>query len=406
MKKIGIAIGSVMLLLILFVFTSEKEEVFVKLSFPGMEKGLYPNGEVFEVRDILDDNLLWEVYQRKDLNYSFEEFKNSLYIREINGEFDKTLDNIKKNNQETYGEGSFVLKSNLPLFKEEKVHEMILDEFVNKKLTSKIKWKKLGSTTKAVFEDYFDFEAKIFYLRRKNLNLINFLENKVNEVNLHERGNYENMLLDQKLFESIELLKLENRIKNTKIVKRKDTVTTIKIEKIKELEIKRKKHQGELGILLELVKEYKPENSQLIITSNSKDNKYNFGSERKYYTDMIERITDTNVEIARITEEIKYLQEEIKLIKEDVKETEYIVKELETLKESFNKRIDEINIFIEGENKRYYSNILEVGGVEVVRDRNYLKIFVITILSAFVYLVIMYSIKIIKKFKEKEISFV
>ncbi len=377
MKKI-VGIAFLTSLLLFLTINKEKQQVKIKISFPGIENGFYSTGENFDLRDILSEEILWEVYQRKKIDYPFDLFKDSLYIKQGSNFIENSLE--KKEDINGYNKGNIILTSTLPIFKEENIHVDILNEFVNKKLLIKTKAEKLGDIYKSNFEDYFELEEKIYYLKIKNKNLIEYLLYKKNKVNLYEQNKYENILIEQKLFENVDLLRVENQIKNTRVVKNIDTVLSIKKEEIKKLEIKKRKHKGELDVLAFLIKNYKPENNQLIISKNSEKTSYKLGTEKKYYTDLIERITKTNVEIARITEEIKYLTEEIKLIKEDKELKDLIEQELNGLNMNFNKKIDEINIFIENENKRYYSNVLEVDEVEVIKEYNYFKIVFFSVL--------------------------
>lgn len=377
MKKI-VGIAFLTSLLLFLTINKEKQQVKIKISFPGIENGFYSTGENFDLRDILSEEILWEVYQRKKIDYPFDLFKDSLYIKQGSNFLENSLE--KKEDINGYNKGNIILTSTLPIFKEENIHVDILNEFVNKKLLIKTKAEKLGDIYKSNFEDYFELEEKIYYLKIKNKNLIEYLLYKKNKVNLYEQNKYENILIEQKLFENVDLLRVENQIKNTRVVKNIDTVLSIKKEEIKKLEIKKRKHKGELDVLAFLIKNYKPENNQLIISKNSEKTSYKLGTEKKYYTDLIERITKTNVEIARITEEIKYLTEEIKLIKEDKELKDLIEQELNGLNMNFNKKIDEINIFIENENKRYYSNVLEVDEVEVIKEYNYFKIVFFSVL--------------------------
>ncbi len=377
MKKI-VGIAFLTSLLLFLTINKEKQQVKIKISFPGIENGFYSTGENFDLRDILSEEILWEVYQRKKIDYPFDLFKDSLYIKQGSNFLENSLE--KKEDINGYNKGNIILTSTLPIFKEENIHVDILNEFVNKKLLIKTKAEKLGDIYKSNFEDYFELEEKIYYLKIKNKNLIEYLLYKKNKVNLYEQNKYENILIEQKLFENVDLLRVENQIKNTRVVKNIDTVLSIKKEEIKKLEIKKRKHKGELDVLAFLIKKYKPENNQLIISKNSEKTSYKLGTEKKYYTDLIERITKTNVEIARITEEIKYLTEEIKLIKEDKELKDLIEQELNELNMNFNKKIDEINIFIENENKRYYSNVLEVDEVEVIKEYNYFKIVFFSVL--------------------------
>ncbi len=405
MKKIGLIIVLVFILTNLII-NRKSQEVKIKLNFPGIERGLYTTGEKFELRDIINEEILWEVYQSKNLNYSFENFKRSLYIRQNEISFNSSLENIKNGKENIYNQGNFILTSSLPLFEGENIHIDILDEFINKKLIFKMKSAKLGEMNKVHFEEYFDLTEKVLLLKRKNRNLVEYLEEKKGKVNLYEQSKFEDALLEQKLYEKIDLLRIENQIKNAKLVKKSKNVIAVKLEEIKDLELKNRKYQGEFEVLSILIKKYKPENNQLVINRNLEEKLYEVSNEKKYYTDLIEKITKINVEIARISEEIKYLKEEIKLIKEDKELTLAIEIELESLKNFFNEKIDKINTFIENENKRYYNNILEVEQVESVKEYNVFLSLSLSLISGFLYLIISTAINFLKKIRENEVKYV
>ena len=358
---------------------NKKSTVVVEYAYPGIEEGKAINGSTLG----LTYNQFKNIFMIKDIFHKMPELEKD-GLNE-----DDVLNGIKINpilpkdlkEGEVYYSNKF--EYSLKIANSSKKDEEILKNFVevqrdyfkrNYALTSRlpvIDYNKLGQ---------YDYKEMLSVINNSINTAIQAIESLNKEfVSLDDKLEMQNMLKEFNLIKSINLAKERNKIDDYRLTKNPNQLLVNYRQQVEELERQKDKVIGKIAQLESMIKNYKPENKDIIVMSNGSSEKMNV-NEENYYTEFIRQLANEKIRLSDIQAEIKYINKKMKqdMNIDSLKGME-INKELEIALNKYNAKVERINDLTVKNYNRKYSEIIKV--IETVTTKSNSKAFLMTLVG-------------------------
>lgn len=320
--------------------------VILGFSYPGIEKGLNPNGTQFNKNDLVSTN---------ELNYIFDKYSS-------NGLKSKDLKSLRQN---------IIVTGIVPKDITEKIEQALKKgELISYTATQYNIALKEGN--KEILEELTDDMIKEFNRKYKpeykisNIILNNdydyddyiaIFEEQVKKLTFETKGKLKDKFsskitgtsykeLNRKVenFKNIDLKKYVSYIDVYNFSKDIETKKTRMESEIKKLKLEKSKLLGEAEVVKNALDEYKPTSKSLVLPSIGEMG-IKLDTENEYYSKLLEKYIDLNTKATDKDYEIEYIKQELKEIKLPTEQEKKILQQnIENLVNSLNKITEEVNI--------------------------------------------------------------
>lgn len=357
-NKITIVVTTLIFTLIVVLggyLYNKKNSAYITIlgfNYPGIEKGLNPNGTQFNKNDLISI---------KELNYIFDKYNEK-------GLKAKDLKTLKQNIE---------IKGLVPQYITERIEQSLRDgeDFVytptqyrvslkagNEDITEELidnlitefnkKYKPQYKISEVSLNDSYDYDDYIVILKEQIDRLLLETTGSIKESFISKITGLSYMELNRKI-QNYENVNLKKYISYIDVYNFSKNVLTKKIKleaDIKMLKLERNKLLGEAEVVKKALDEYKPITKQLVLPSIGEMG-IKLDTENEYYSKLITKYIELNTLAANKDYEIKYIKQELEDIKIPSKmEDEVIQKMIKNLVAELNKITEEINEL----NKEYF----------------------------------------------------
>lgn len=358
---------------------SKKSTVVVEYTYPGIEEGKSPSGNTLG----LTYNQFKNIFMIKDVFHKMPELEKSGLTEDgvLNGiKITPVLpENLKEG--EVYYPNKFTYSLRTEVSKE--TDEEILKNFVevqkdyfkrNYTLTSRLP---ILDYEKSATYDYKDIISVINSSLNAAVSTIGSLEKDI--ISLEDKVEMENILKELNILKSINLTKVKNMVEDYRVTKNPDELMLNYRQQLEELDRQKEIVAGKISQLESMIKNYKPDNKNVVIMSNGNSEKIKT-DEENYYTEFLRQLSAEKIKLSDIQVQIKYINKKMNQeVNTDALKGEEVNKELKFITEELNEKIVKINdLTVKNYNKKY-SEIIKV--VEAVSTKSNSKTMLITLVG-------------------------
>lgn len=356
---------------------SKKSTVVVEYTYPGIEEGKSPSGNTLG----LTYNQFKNIFMIKDVFHKMPELENNGLTEDgvLNGiKITPVLPEGLKEG-EVYYPNKFTYSLKTGVSRE--TDEEILKNFVevqkdyfkrNYTLTSRLPILDYG---KSVTYDYKDIISVINSSLNAAVSTVGNLEKDL--ISLEDKVEMENILKELNILKSINLTKVKNMVEDYRVTKNPDELMLNYRQQLEELDRQKEITAGKISQLESMIKNYKPDNKNVVIMSNGSSEKIKT-DEENYYTEFLRQLSAEKIKLSDIQVQIKYINKKMNQeVNTDTLKSEEVNKELKFVTEELNEKIVKINdLTVKNYNKKY-SEIIKV--VEDVTTKSNSKTMFITL---------------------------
>ena len=339
---------------------NKKSTVVVEYTYPGIEEGKAPNGSTLG----LTYNQLKNIFMIKDVFHKMPELEKE------NIDEDDVLNGIKitpvlpKNLKEGEVYNSNKFTYSLKISDSDEKNEEILRNFVevqkdyfkrNYTLTSRLPILDYSKNTTYDYNDIIsvvDNSIKTATLTIENLNK--------DLISLEDKVEIQNILKELKIMKDINLVKLKNMVEDYRVTRNPEELMIGYRQQLEELEKQKEKIIGKISQLESMIKNYKPDNKNIVVMNNGNSEKIKT-DEENYYTEFLRQLANEKIRLSDIQVEIKYINKKMKQEKNiDSSKSVEVDKEIESVINRFNDKVEKINNLTVKNYNRKYSEIIKV----------------------------------------------
>ena len=356
---------------------SKKSTVIVEYTYPGIEEGKSPSGNTLG----LTYNQFKNIFMIKDVFHKMPELKKNGLTEDgvLNGiKITPVLPEDLKEG-EVYYPNKFTYSLKTGISKE--TDEEILKNFVevqkdyfkrNYTLTSRLP---MLDYEKSATYDYKDIISVLNSSLNVAVSAVGNLEKDI--ISLEDKIEMENILKELNILKSINLEKVRNMVEDYRVTKNPDELMLNYRQQLEELDRQKEIVAGKISQLESMIKNYKPDNKNVVIMSNGSSEKIKT-DEENYYTEFLRQLSAEKIKLSDIQVRIKYINKKMNQeVNTDTLKSEEVNKELKFITEELNRKIEKINdLTVKNYNKKY-SEIIKV--VEAVTTKSNSKTMLITL---------------------------
>ena len=351
---------------------SKKSTVIVEYTYPGIEEGKSPSGNTLG----LTYNQFKNIFMIKDVFHKMPELKEDGVLNGI--KITPVLPEDLKEG-EVYYPNKFTYSLKTGISKE--TDEEILKNFVevqkdyfkrNYTLTSRLP---MLDYEKSATYDYKDIISVLNSSLNVAVSTVGNLEKDI--ISLEDKIEMENILKELNILKSINLEKVRNMVEDYRVTKNPDELMLNYRQQLEELDRQKEIVAGKISQLESMIKNYKPDNKNVVIMSNGSSEKIKT-DEENYYTEFLRQLSAEKIKLSDIQVQIKYINKKMNQeVNTDTLKSEEVNKELKFITEELNRKIEKINdLTVKNYNKKY-SEIIKV--VEAVTTKSNSKTMLITL---------------------------
>lgn len=348
--------------------SSKSARAIIGYNYDGISAGKSPDGSAFSSSEIVDSIILNRVYRiypiLREKGLTTKDIVTALKITGITPKDISQLAeaSLKRGEKFRYTPSDYIVT--LRLTGDNELDRNILD------------------TLLAEYADYFAFKynnnivfpkmeldklAGYDYTDRIEIIKENVLQVMRNAEELTGKGfiskqvgySYEDIVRFLKNVEQVDLRNVASRIAIENVTTDPFGRGLVLKNQIRELELERERLTGTSQVLEKMLKNYKPENRQILLPALGEGIK--FSNEEEYYTDLLNRYRDANTQIMEINVEIKERERILSQINEVSNAAlDTVRKNIEGTINKFNTIIDDVNVMNLEYNNRYYSDQVRI----------------------------------------------
>lgn len=356
---------------------NKKSTVVVEYTYPGIEEGKSPSGNTLG----LTYNQFKNIFMIKDVFHKMPELENNGLTEDgvLNGiKITPVLPEGLKDGEVYYpNKFTYSLKTGIS----QETDEEILKNFVevqkdyfkrNYALTSHLPILDYG---KSATYDYNDIISVINSSLNAAVSTIGSLEKDL--ISLEDKVEMENILKELNILKTINLAKVRNMVEDYRVTKNPDELMLNYRQQLEELDRQKETAAGKISQLESMIKNYKPDNKNVVIMSNGSSEKVKTDDEN-YYTEFLRQLSSEKIKLSDIQVQIKYINKKMNQeVNTDALKGEEVNKELKFITEELNEKIAKINDLTVKNYNRKYSEIIKV--VEAVSTKSNSKTMLITL---------------------------
>ena len=351
---LGFAAGKVMGL------KSKKSTVVVEYTYPGIEEGKSPNGNVLgaaynQLKNIF---MIKDIYHKMPelatLNISEDNMLNGIKITPVMPE-DLEKGKVYYPNKFTYS---------LKITGSSEMDEEVLRNFIevqrdyfkrNYKLNNQLP---MLDFTQSTPYDYNEMANVIGASLNTSIKAVNTLSDDmlIND----DKIELQSILKELTILRYINLVKVKNMIEDYSVTKNPENLMISYRQQLEELNRAKSRSIGKIAQLEDMIKNYKPIEKDVVIMSNGNSETIKTDNEN-YYTEFLRQLAAEKIKLSDINVEIKYVNEKMKKeINSDNSKNEYVNKEFELITNKNNEKIAQINSLVLKNYNRKYAEIIKV----------------------------------------------
>lgn len=356
---------------------NKKSTVVVEYTYPGIEEGKSPSGNTLS----LTYSQFKNIFMIKDIFHKMPE------LLEMGLTEDGVLNGIKitpvlpeeLKKGEVYFPNKFTYS--LKMADSSEKDEEILKNFIE---VQKDYFKRNYALTQRLpMLDYqkslkYDYKDIIFILNNSLSNAVTTLQDiDQNIISLEDKVEIQTILKELKILKDINLIKIANMVDDYGVTKNQKELLLNYRQQLEQLKLQREKVLGKITQLESMVKNYKPEDKNIVIMSNGNSEKIKTNDEN-YYTEFLKQLADEKIKLSNIDVDIKYVNKKMnQQVNIDTAKTEEVDTELKFVADMFNEEAEKINNLTVKNYNRKYSEMIKV--TEAVTTKSSSKTIIITL---------------------------
>ena len=356
---------------------NKKSTVVVEYTYPGIEEGKSPSGNTLS----LTYSQFKNIFMVKDIFHKMPE------LLEMGLTEDGVLNGIKitpvlpeeLKKGEVYFPNKFTYS--LKMADSSEKDEEILKNFIE---VQKDYFKRNYALTQRLpMLDYqkslkYDYKDIIFILNNSLNNAVTTLQDiDQNIISLEDKVEIQTILKELKILKDINLIKIANMVDDYGVTKNQKELLLNYRQQLEQLKLQREKVLGKIIQLESMVKNYKPEDKNIVIMSNGNSEKIKTNDEN-YYTEFLKQLADEKIKLSNIDVDIKYVNKKMsQQVNIDTAKTEEVDTELKFVADMFNEEAEKINNLTVKNYNRKYSEMIKV--TEAVTTKSSSKTIIITL---------------------------
>ncbi|GLI56570.1 hypothetical protein PM10SUCC1_20840 [Propionigenium maris DSM 9537] len=348
--------------------SSKSARAIIGYNYDGISAGKSPDGSAFSSSEIVDSIILNRVYRRypilKREGFTTKDIVAGVEITGITpNDISKVAEvSLKRGEKFMYTPSDYVVTLKLTGDNEldRNILNTLLTEYTdyfafkynNNTVFPKMELDKLGG---------YDYVDRVAIVRESVIQIMRSAQG------LSGRGfiskqigySYEDIARFLKSVEEIDLGNVSSRIAIENVTNDPFGRELVLKNQIRELELERKRLMGTSEVLERMLKEYKPEGTQVLLPSLGEGLK--ISTEEDYYTDLLDRYREANTKIMEINVDIKERERvlsEIRAVSDAALDT--VRKNIEETINKLNNIIDDVNIMNLEYTNQYYSDQIRV----------------------------------------------
>lgn len=348
--------------------SSKSARAIIGYNYDGISAGKSPDGSAFSSSEIVDSIILNRVYRRypilKREGFTTKDIVAGVEITGITpNDISKVAEvSLKRGEKFMYTPSDYVVTLKLTGDNEldRNILNTLLTEYTdyfafkynNNTVFPKMELDKLGG---------YDYVDRVAIVRESVIQIMRSAQGLSGRgfISKQVGYSYEDIVRFLKSVEEIDLGNVSSRIAIENVTNDPFGRELVLKNQIRELELERKRLMGTSEVLERMLKEYKPEGTQVLLPSLGEGLK--ISTEEDYYTDLLNRYREANTKIMEINVDIKERERvlsEIRAVSDAALDT--VRKNIEETINKLNNIIDDVNIMNLEYTNQYYSDQIRV----------------------------------------------